>query len=106
MHSTGFGRLEKGRRGTRGGLWRRKSSLHSNRFGRDRSPLFGELERGRRESLKAKLEHAQDLMSHVSRELEVVVERALDALIRELSNKRWGKPDKPRRSRGRSLRAG
>ena len=45
-------------------------------------------------------------MSHVSRELEVVVERALDALIRELSNKRWGKPDKPRRSRGRSLRAG
>ncbi|MCB9579638.1 MAG: hypothetical protein H6717_21595 [Polyangiaceae bacterium] len=52
------------------------------------------------ESLKAKLEHAQDLMSHVSRDLEVVVERALDALIRELSNKRWGKTDKPRRSRG------
>ena len=74
MHSTGFGRLEKGRRGTRGGLWRRKISLHSNRFGGDRSPLIGELELGRRESLKAKLEHAQDLMSHVSRELEVVVE--------------------------------
>ncbi|MCB9581291.1 MAG: hypothetical protein H6717_29950 [Polyangiaceae bacterium] len=52
------------------------------------------------ESLKAKLEHAQNLMSHVSRELEVVVERALDALIRELSNKRWGVTDKPRRSRG------
>ncbi|MCB9576300.1 MAG: hypothetical protein H6717_04680 [Polyangiaceae bacterium] len=52
------------------------------------------------ESLKAKLEHAQNLMSHVSRELEVVIERALDALIRELSNKRWGKTDKPRRSRG------
>ncbi|MCA9597064.1 MAG: hypothetical protein KC776_27300 [Myxococcales bacterium] len=52
------------------------------------------------ESLKAKLEHAQNLMSHVSRDLEVVVERALDALIRELSNKCWGKTDKPRRSRG------
>ncbi|MCB9581290.1 MAG: hypothetical protein H6717_29945 [Polyangiaceae bacterium] len=52
------------------------------------------------ESLKAKLEHAQNLMSHVSRELEVVVERALDALIRELEKKRWGKTDKPRRSRG------
>ena len=52
------------------------------------------------ESLKAKLEHAQNLMSHVSRELEVVVERALDALIRELEKKRWGVTDKPRRSRG------
>ncbi|MCA9592351.1 MAG: hypothetical protein KC776_03545, partial [Myxococcales bacterium] len=51
-------------------------------------------------SLKAKLEHAQNLMSHVSRELEVVIERALDALIRELERKRWGKTDKPRRSRG------
>jgi 5-methylcytosine-specific restriction endonuclease McrA len=50
--------------------------------------------------LKAKLEHAQDLMSHVSRELEVVFERALDALIRELENKQWGKTDRPRRSRG------
>ncbi|MCB9580113.1 MAG: hypothetical protein H6717_24005 [Polyangiaceae bacterium] len=52
------------------------------------------------ESLKAKLEHAQNLMSHVSRELEVVIERALDALIRQLENKRWGVTDKPRRSRG------
>ena len=39
-------------------------------------------------------------MSHVSRELEVVIERALDALIRQLENKRWGVTDKPRRSRG------
>ena len=51
-------------------------------------------------TLKAKLEHAQNLMSHVSRELEVVFERALDALIRELENKQWGKTDRPRRARG------
>jgi 5-methylcytosine-specific restriction endonuclease McrA len=50
--------------------------------------------------LRAKLEHARNLMSHVSRELEVVIERALDALIRELENKQWGKTDRPRRSRG------
>ncbi|MCA9600043.1 MAG: hypothetical protein KC776_42360, partial [Myxococcales bacterium] len=51
--------------------------------------------------LKTKLEHAQNLMSHVSRKLEVVFERALDALIRELENKQWGKTDHPRRSGGR-----
>ncbi len=50
--------------------------------------------------LREKLEHARNLMSHVSRELEVVIERALDALIRELENKQWGKTDRPRRSRG------
>ncbi len=50
--------------------------------------------------LRDKLEHARNLMSHVSRELEVVIERALDALIRELENKQWGKTDRPRRSRG------
>ena len=50
--------------------------------------------------LREKLEHARNLMSHVSREFEVVVERALDALIRELENKQWGKTDRPRRSRG------
>ncbi len=50
--------------------------------------------------LREKLEHARNLMSHVSRELEVVFERALDALIRELENKQWGKTDRPRRSRG------
>ena len=54
--------------------------------------------------LKAKLEHAQNLMSHVSRKLEVVFERALDALIRELENKQWGKTDRPRRSGGRKDR--
>ncbi len=50
--------------------------------------------------LREKLEHARNLMSHVSRELAVVIERALDALIRELENKQWGKTDRPRRSRG------
>ncbi len=50
--------------------------------------------------LRDKLEHARNLMSHVSRELEVVIERALDALIRERENKQWGKTDRPRRSRG------
>ncbi len=50
--------------------------------------------------LRDKLEHARNLMSHVSRELAVVIERALDALIRELENKQWGKTDRPRRSRG------
>ena len=50
--------------------------------------------------LREKLEHARNLMSHVSRKLEVVIERALDALIRELENKQWGKTDRPRRSRG------
>ncbi len=50
--------------------------------------------------LRAKLEHARNLMSHVSRDLEVVFERALDALIRELENKQWGKTDRPRHSRG------
>ncbi len=50
--------------------------------------------------LRDKLEHARNLMSHVSRELEIVIERALDALIRELENKQWGKTDRPRRSRG------
>ncbi len=50
--------------------------------------------------LKAKLEHARNLMSHQSRALEVVVERALDALIRELENKRFGKTDRPRQSAG------
>ena len=54
--------------------------------------------------LKGKLEHAQNLMSHVSRKLEVVFERALDALIRELENKQWGKSDHPRRSGGRKDR--
>ncbi len=50
--------------------------------------------------LRDKLEYARNLMSHVSRELEVVIERALDALIRELENKQWGKTDRPRRTRG------
>ncbi len=50
--------------------------------------------------LRDKLEHARNLMSHVSRELGVVFERALDALIRELENKQWGKTDRPRRSQG------
>ncbi|MCB9578327.1 MAG: hypothetical protein H6717_14985 [Polyangiaceae bacterium] len=54
--------------------------------------------------LRAKLEHAQNLMSHVSRKLEVVLERALDALIRELENKQWGKTERPRRSGGRKDR--
>ena len=54
--------------------------------------------------LRAKLEHAQNLMSHVSRKLEVVFERALDALIRELENKQWGKTERPRRSGGRKDR--
>ncbi len=49
--------------------------------------------------LREKLEHARNLMSHVSRELEVVIERALDALIRELENKQWGTTDRTRRSR-------
>ncbi len=50
--------------------------------------------------LRDKLEHARNLMSHVSRELEIVIERALDALIRELENKQWGKTDRTRCSRG------
>ncbi len=50
--------------------------------------------------LRDKLEHARNLMSHVSRELAIVIERALDALIRELENKQWGKTDRPRHSRG------
>ena len=43
-------------------------------------------------------------MSHVNRKLEVVFERALDALIRELENKQWGKTERPRRSGGRKDR--
>jgi 5-methylcytosine-specific restriction endonuclease McrA len=52
--------------------------------------------------LKAKLEHALNLMSHTnpSRKLEPVFERALDALVRELENKKLGKTNRPRRSRG------
>lgn len=46
------------------------------------------------EPLKKKLEHACDRLSHVnpSRDLAVVLDRALDALMRQLDKGRFGKP--------------
>jgi len=49
-------------------------------------------------SLKQKLEQAADLMSHVnpSRDLAIVVERALDELIEKLQRQRFGQTSRPR----------
>jgi hypothetical protein len=50
------------------------------------------------EALKQKLELAADLMSHAnpSRDLAVVVERALDLLIQDIQKKRFGQTKRPR----------
>jgi hypothetical protein len=50
--------------------------------------------------LREKLERARDLMSHVnpSRDLAVVVERAVDSLLVDLEKKKLGKTQRPRRT--------
>ena len=44
----------------------------------------------------AKLRKAQDLLSHVTRDIGEVIHRALGALIEELEKKRFAKTDRPR----------
>ncbi len=53
-------------------------------------------------AIRDKLERALDLMSHSNpkRDLATVIERGLDLLLADLEKKRFGKTDKPRRSRG------
>ena len=46
----------------------------------------------------AKLRKAQDLLSHVTRDIGEVIERALSALIEELEKRRFAKTDHPRLS--------
>jgi hypothetical protein len=50
--------------------------------------------------LKAKLEHARDLMSHANPtgDLAVVVERALDLLLHQLKSRRFGQTGKRKAS--------
>ena len=58
------------------------------------------------EALCEKLEHCRDLMSHVnpSRDLGVVIERAVDLLLHDLERKRLGRTRRPAREVGRQTK--
>jgi 5-methylcytosine-specific restriction endonuclease McrA len=57
------------------------------------------------ETLRDKLELCRDLMSHANptRDLAVIVERAVDLLLAELGRKRLGKARRPRRTSSRRI---